>query len=116
MKKEMNRTDTKYGPRPNDTKMGELGFSRVWGKQFRYIYPMSKKARKYLKGPESTMDWTLPYPKDGDLQWKIKRPGETSYTLTSEIPYYNGASVDHNSSNVNKVADKFGTATLDAFF
>ena len=38
---------------------------------------------------------------------------ETSYTLTSEIPYYNGASVDHNSSNVNKVADKFGTATLD---
>ena len=41
---------------------------------------------------------------------------ETSYTLTSEIPYYNGDSVDHNSSNVNKVADKFGTATLDAFF
>ena len=35
MKKEMNRMDTKYGPRPNDKKMGELGFSRVWGKQFR---------------------------------------------------------------------------------
>ena len=39
----MGRTDTKYGPRPSDDeKMGELGFSRVWGKQFRYIYPMNK--------------------------------------------------------------------------
>jgi len=114
MKKEMNRYDTKYGPRPSDTKMGELGFSRVWGKQFRYIYPMNKSARKFLK--QSTMQWNLDYPKDGDLEWKVKKPGETSYTLTNELPYYNGASVDHNSSNVNKVADKYGTATLDNFF
>ena len=114
MKKEMGREDTKYGPRPNDAKMGELGFSRVWGKQFRYIYPMNKPARKFLK--QSTMQWSIDYPKDGDLEWKIKRPGETSYTLTNELPYYNGASVDHNSSNVNKVADKYGTATLDNFF
>jgi hypothetical protein len=116
MKKEMNRTDTKYGPRPSDAKMGELGFNRVWGKQFRYIYPMNKKTRKYLKSDKSNMDWTLPYPKDGDLQWKIKRAGETSYTVSNQIPYYNGASVNHNSSNVNKVADKYGTATLDSFF
>jgi len=117
MKHEMGRYDTKYGPRPNDAKMGELGFSRVWGKQFRYIYPLNKQARRYLKSPQSNMDWTLPYPKDDDLQWKIKRPGETSYTLTDTMPYeHKGESVDHNSSNVNKVADKYGTATLDAFF
>jgi hypothetical protein len=116
MKKEMGREDTKYGPRPSDAKMGELGFNRVWGKQFRYIYPMNKKTRKYLKSDKSTMDWTLPYPKDGDLQWKIKRAGETSYTVSNQIPYYNGASVNHNSSNVNKVAEKYGTATLDSFF
>ena len=115
MKKEMNRHDTKYGPRPSDAKMGELGFSRVWGKQFRYIYPLNKKARKFLK--QSTMDWTLPYPKDGDLQWKIKRPGETEYLLTNTIPYvYNGGNVNHNASNVNKIADKHGTATLEGFF
>ena len=47
MKKEMNRTDTKYGSSSNDTKMGELGFSRVWGKQFRYIYPLNKKSRNF---------------------------------------------------------------------
>ena len=115
MKKEMNRHDTKYGPRPSDAKMGELGFSRVWGKQFRYIYPLNKKARKFLK--QSTMDWTLPYPKDGDLQWKIKRPGETEYLLTNTLPYvYNGGNVNHNASNVNKIADKHGTATLEGFF
>lgn len=62
------------------------------------------------------MDWTLSYPKGNDLLWKVKRPGETSYTHTTEIPYYNGNSVEHNSSNVNKVADKYGTATLDNFF
>jgi len=86
----------------------------VWGKQFRYIYPMNKKCRKYLK--QSNMNWTLDYPKDGDLQWRIKRAGETEYTTTNEIPYYNGASVNHNSGNVNKVADKWGTATLESFF
>ena len=71
MKKEMGQRGYQVRSRPNDTKMGELGFSRVWGKQFRYIYPMNKKSRKFLK--QSTMDWTLPYPKDGDLEWKIKR-------------------------------------------
>ena len=84
MKKVMNRMDTKYGPRPSDAHMGELGFSRVFGKQFRYIFPLNKKARKHLK--QSTMDWTLDYPKGKDLQWKIKRPGETSYTLTETMP------------------------------
>lgn len=116
MKKEMGRDDLKYGPRPNDAKMGELGFSRVWGKQFRYIYPITKKARRYLKGDESSMDWTLPYPKGDDLEWKIKKPGETKYVLTNAMPYeYNGSNVEHNSSNVNKVIDKHGSATLEQF-
>ena len=115
MKKEMNRYDTKYGPRPNDKKMGELGFSRVWGKQFRYIYPMNKTYRKNLK--KSNMEWTLNYPKDKDLQWKIKRPGETEYELTNTIPYdYKKDSLKHNASNVNKVSDKYGTGNLESFF
>jgi hypothetical protein len=114
MKKEMNRMDTKYGPRPNDKKMGELGFSRVWGKQFRYIYPLNKKAKKYLK--QSTMDWNINYPKDIDLQWKIKKPGEDKYTLTEILPFIDGNVTNHNSSNVNKVADKHGVADLSEFF
>ena len=115
MKKVMNRMDTKYGPRPSDAHMGELGFSRVWGKQFRYIYPLNKRAKKSLK--QSTMEWTREYPKDKDLQWKIKKPGETSYTISDTMPYeHKGDSVQHNSSNVNKVADKYGVSTLEGFF
>ena len=34
MKKEMNRHDTKYVLISSDTKMGELGFSRVWVNSF----------------------------------------------------------------------------------
>ena len=94
--------------------MGELGFSRVWGKQFRYIYPMSKKDRKYLK--KSTCDWNINYPKVDDLQWKIKRPGETSYELTETMPYeHKGNSVNHNFDNVNKVERKYGTGNLEDF-
>jgi len=114
MKKEMGRDDTKYGPRPNDKKMGELGFTRVWGKQFRYIYPINKSSKKYLKN--STMEWTRDYPKDKDLQWKVKRPGETEYTVTPTIPFIDGSVTQHNSSNVNKVSDKYGVGNLSEFF
>tara|TARA_B110000037_G_scaffold215455_2_gene272883 strand:- start:979 stop:1776 length:798 start_codon:yes stop_codon:yes gene_type:complete len=86
LKTEMGRHDLKYGPRPNDKIMGEKGYSRVWGKQFKFIYPITKKDRKYLH-KYSTVDWNLNHPKDSDLEWKIKRPGETSYTLTSTMPF-----------------------------
>ena len=76
---------------------------------------MSKKDRKYLK--KSTCEWNLNYPKGKDLQWKIKRPGETEYELTETIPYeHKGDSVDHNSTNVNKVERKYGTGNLETFF
>jgi hypothetical protein len=99
MKKEMGRDDLKYGPRPNDEKMGELGFSRVWGKQFRYIYPITKKDRKYMNR-NSTCEWDMNYPKDSDLEWKIKRPGETSYTISSEMPFIHSKDVEHNKNNI----------------
>tara|TARA_B110000503_G_scaffold141730_1_gene236115 strand:- start:1802 stop:2536 length:735 start_codon:yes stop_codon:yes gene_type:complete len=113
LKKIMDRQDLKYGPRPSDAYMGEQGFSRIFGKQFRYIYPITKASRKLLK--HSTMDWTIDYPKDKDLLWKVKKPGESEYIITDILPYYDGTSVNHNSSNVNKVAQKWGTATLEGF-
>ena len=91
-----------------------MKLTRVFGKQFRYIYPMNKTHRKHLK--KSTMEWNLNYPKDKDLQWKVKGPGEKSYTLTNTMPYKQDSSkVDHNSSNVNKVAEKYGTGSLESF-
>ena len=76
---------------------------------------MTKKDRKYLK--RSTCEWNINYPKGKDLQWKIKRPGETKYELTDKIPYeHRGDSVDHNAANVSKVARKYGTASLESLF
>ena len=76
---------------------------------------MNKKYRKYLK--KSTMDWNLNYPKNKDLEWKVKKPEDMEYTLTNVMPFKQDSSkVKHNSTNVNKVADKYGTASLEAFF
>ena len=80
-----NTHNYKYGSRPNPKQLKQLRLSRVKGKQFRYILPMNKKMRKFLK--QSTVDWNLNYPKDKDLVWKIKRPGDSSYTLTNIMPF-----------------------------
>ena len=100
----------KYGSRPNPTQLEQLKLSRVKGKQFRYILPMNKKMRKFLK--QSTVDWNLNYPKDKDLIWKIKRPGELSYTLTDIMPFKLTKEVYYNKDNVERNKG----ATLESFF
>ena len=101
----------KYGSRPNPKQLKELKLSRVKGKQFRYILPMNKKMRKYLKN--STEKWGLNYPKDTALEWKIKRPGETSYTETNKMPFDLTKEVEYNKSNIDKFKVK---NNLDDFF
>ena len=39
--------------------MGELGFTRVWGKQFRYIYPINKSSKEIFKKLYDGMDKRL---------------------------------------------------------
>jgi hypothetical protein len=63
----------------------DLNLIRVWGKQFRFIYPLSKQSRKYLKN--STVEWNIDYPKDKDLIWDILRPGETDKEQTTIMPF-----------------------------
>ena len=110
-----NSEGLKYGHRPNYDQLKEIEITRVYGKQFRYIYPMNKKYRKYLK--KSAMDWSLNYPKGKDLEWKVKKPGQKEYILTNIMPYKQDSSkVKHNASNVNKVIDKYGKSTLEEFF
>ena len=101
----------KYGSRPNPKQLKELKLSRVKGKQFRYILPMNKKMRKYLKN--STEKWGINYPKDTALEWKIKKPGETSYTQTNKMPFDLTKEVEYNKSNIDKFKVK---NNLDGFF
>ena len=106
-----NTKNRKVGMRPNPKQLIELKLSRVKGKQFRYILPMNKKMRKYLKN--STEKWGLNYPKDTALEWKIKRPVETSYTETNKMPFNLTKEVEYNKNNINKFKIK---NNLDEFF
>ena len=91
-----------------------MNLKRVKGKQYKYIYPINKDDREYLSN--STVDWSIQYPKDDNLEWKVMAPGEKEWTTVSDIPFiYNKDFQEFNSRNVNKIEDKFGNASLDSF-
>jgi len=94
-----NTKNRKCGMRPNPQQLIDLKLSRVKGKQFRYIYPMTKKDRKYLK--KSTVDWSLNYPKSKDLLWYIKKPGESEYKKTETMPFVLSKELVYNKKNIN---------------
>lgn len=73
------------------------GMSKIHGKQFRYILPLNKKARKLLK--KSNVEWNLNYPKESDLVWK-KSTSEGKKQL-SGMPYIDSNMTEFNSNNVN---------------
>jgi|TARA_B100001964_G_scaffold242753_1_gene318513 hypothetical protein len=74
------------------------GIKRIKGKQFRYILPLSKKAKKLLK--KSTVEWIRKYPKDVDLKWK-EMIGKGKYELTNKKPEFNLDVIEHNMKNAN---------------
>lgn len=59
---------------------------------------MTKKYRKQLKN--STVDWSLNYPKDKDLAWKVKKPEDDTYIHTKILPF-------HITKNVSFQKNKF---------
>jgi len=74
------------------------GIRRIKGKQFRYIYPLSKGARKMLK--KSSVIWSIDYPKDCDLQWKDATAGGKAILL-EERPNIDPTVVNVNEKNVS---------------
>ena len=82
------------------------GISKIHGKQFRYILPLNKKARKLLK--KSNVEWGLNYPKEKDLIWdKSTKEGKK---LLEGMPYIDSNMTEFNSNNVNA-----HRGTLEAF-
>ncbi len=77
--------------------MKHKGIRRIKGKMFRYIYPLSKKARRMLD--ESTVVWNLNHPKHDDLQWKDATAGGKAIVL-EEIPPFALDVVNVNRKNV----------------
>tara|TARA_Y100000034_G_scaffold75361_1_gene90532 strand:- start:77 stop:643 length:567 start_codon:yes stop_codon:yes gene_type:complete len=106
-----NEKGLKYGHRPNFEQLRDLKLSRVKGKQFRYIYPMSKFDRRQLKN--STVTWGLNYPKDIDLEWTVKGPGETEYVKTKTMPFEMSKDIKYNKKNISKYKSE---SNLNQFF
>jgi hypothetical protein len=75
------------------------GIRRIRGKQFRYIYPLNKEAKKILQ-KSSTVEWGLSYPKAIDLKWK-EQLDKGKYGLLEEIPHMDLSVVEVNEKNVN---------------
>ena len=72
---------------------------------------MSKKDRKFLK--QSTVEWSLNYPKDKDLIWKVLAPGKLDYETTTNKPFSISKTVEYNRHNIDKYKSK---SNLDEFF
>ena len=77
--------------------MKKKGIKRIKGKQFRYILPLNKKAKKIFKN--STVTWGKEYPKDKDLQWK-EMVSQGKYEFINGEPKFNLDVVEYNSKNV----------------
>ena len=73
------------GHRPNLETQKRLGLNHVQGKQFRYVYFLCGRSERKRLLAESTVTWTLDYPKDKDLAWKIKRNGKWT---DCDAPFY----------------------------
>lgn len=76
------------------------GIKRFRGKQFRYIYPLSKQGKRLLS--QSTVEWRqLGYPKDSDLVWKLQ-VGKGAYETTTTRPTFEKFSIEVNQRNYDE--------------
>jgi len=75
------------------------GIRRIKGKQFRYIMPLNKRAKRNLR--KSPVDWFQDYPKHEDLQWKDATKGGKS-VLLDERPEMDLSVINLNSKNVSQ--------------
>jgi hypothetical protein len=71
--------------------------SKIHGKQFRYILPLTKKARKMLK--QSSVDWGLNYPKHKDLEWAIST--KNGKQQLESLPNIDSNAIEYNTKNIN---------------
>ena len=76
-----------------------VGIKRYKGKQFRYIYPLNRSAKKMLA--KSTVSWKIGnFPKHKDLVWKIQI-AKGLYNTITEQPLFSKFAIDVNLQNYN---------------
>jgi hypothetical protein len=91
--------------------MKSKGIKKIKGYMFRYIYPLNKKAKKIMKN-NSTLNWTLDYPKDKDLCWKDST--DSKKQIVVEQPAFTFETAKYNLKNIE--SHKKQTPSLEGFF
>jgi len=82
--------------------MKKKGIKRIDGKMFRYIRPMSKKAKR-LMAKESTIEWrNHDYPKAANLIWVDSTDRKEKREI--EIPAFTFEDAKYNTNNINDVS------------
>ena len=81
--------------------MQHKGIRKVKGYMFRYIYPLNKKAKRIMKN-ESSLNWSLEYPKDDDLQWIDITDSKNKKVI--DKPAFTYEDAKYNAKNINQVA------------
>jgi len=89
------------GARPTYEERKKLNLTSIKGKQFRYIYPITKKNRKKLK--TSTITWDIDYPKEKDLLWKIKKSKEKNYIVKEDKPIVDATINNFKTQIINQI-------------
>jgi hypothetical protein len=87
------------------------GIRKISGYMFRYIYPLSKKAKKLMEN-NSTLNWSSPYPKDKDLEWKDVTDKKNTFTV--DKPQFTFQNAIYNSKNI-EAHKKSKLSTLEEF-
>ena len=89
--------------------METKGIEKYSGLMFRYIFPLTKQAKRIMKN-SSTVEWNQNYPKEKDLKfWKMM--GTRNY-IEVPMPEFNYEIIEYNKRNIEAHNDG---ATLDSF-
>lgn len=85
---------------------------KIEGYMFRYIYPLNKRAKKIMK-ENSTLNWTLNYPKEKDLEWRDSTDSKNKFLV--EQPDFSFKEAIYNLKNIEE-HKKSNQSTLEKFF
>ena len=75
------------GHRPTKSLLKKQGWSHYKGKQFRYLYFLCNHKEKKKLLTESTVSWTIEYPKKVDLEWQLQDLDTGEWMFVPEIFY-----------------------------
>jgi hypothetical protein len=88
--------------------MKSKGIKKIKGYMFRYIYPLSKTAKRIME-TQSTMEWNRDYPKDNDLKWKDITNRKNTFSIPKPDFTFTDMKYNHKNHIIEKSNQTFST-------